>query len=443
MTPFAPLFIPAELQEAVSGRSWLMAMLEAERALAAAGADAGVVPAADASLIAAACAAEGYDWEQLLQEGREVGGPAEPLVRALVERVGEETARWVHLGATSQDIMDTAAMLVTRRALGLVVDHLSRVEDACAALADAHRDSPMAGRTLLQQAVPTTFGLKAAGWLVAVLDVRSRLAELRDEGLAAQLGGAVGTRASLGEHGPEVARLFARELDLAEAPLPWHTNRVRTAELGAALGIAAGVLAKIALDVLLLAQTEVAEVREGGRGGGSSAMPQKRNAVRAMSTRASAALARANASVLTDALVQEHERAGGAWQAEWDALSLALAATGGAAASLAESLERLEVDAARMRSNLDLTGGQVMAERVALVLTERLGRTAARALVRSASLQATETGRSLADELGDRDTGLTAEEIQTTLEPTTYLGSAAALVDRALALHEEARGGST
>lgn len=441
MSPFASLLVPAELREAVSGRSWLVAMLDAERALANAGALAGVVPAHEASALAEACAVDGYDWERLLLEGRRVGNPAEPLVRALVARVGEETGRWVHLGATSQDVMDTAAMLVARRALGLVLDEISRVTDACATLARSHRDTLMAGRTLLQQAVPTTFGLKAAGWLVAVLDARARLTQLREEGLAAQLGGAVGTLAALGEHGAEIVGLFARELDLAEATLPWHTNRVRIAELGAALEIAAGVLAKISLDVLLLAQTEVAEVREGGEGGDSSAMPHKRNAVGAVSTRACAELARAHASVLTGALVQEHERAAGAWQAEWEALSGALAYAGGAAAALAGALAGLEVDEARMRANLDITGGRVMAERLALLLADRLGRTAARTLVRDASLRADETGRSFAEELAGHDTGLTSTEIETALEPATYLGSAGALVDRALARYDAGREG--
>jgi 3-carboxy-cis,cis-muconate cycloisomerase len=436
VSPFESLFVPDELREAVSGRSWLQSMLEAERALASAGALAGVIPAHEAAAIAAACAIDGYDWAELLREGRQVGNPAEPLVRALVARVGEEAARWVHLGATSQDIMDTAAMLVARRALDLVLADLSRVADACASLARSYRETPMAGRTLLQQAVPTTFGLKAAGWLVAMLDARMRLAQLRRDGLAAELGGAAGTLAALGEHGLEIAHLYAVELDLAEPLLPWHTNRVRVAELGAALEISAGVLAKIGLDIVLLAQTEVAEVREGGEGGSSSAMPHKRNAVGAMTTRACATLARAHASVLTGALVQEHERAAGAWQAEWDALSGALATTGGAAAALAGSLEGLEVDEIRMRANLGLTGGQIAAERLALLLTERLGRTAARNLARDASLRARASDRSLAAELADLDTGLTTAEIDAALEPTTYLGSAGALVDRALARYE-------
>ncbi len=435
MSTFAPLLVPAELREAVAGRAWLEAMLSAERALAAAGAAAGVVPAADAAAIAAATTAEAYDWEQLLLDGRRVGNPVEPLVRALAERVGPGPDRFVHRGATSQDVLDTAAMLVASRTLGLVVGELDRVAAACAALARAHRDTPMAGRTLLQQAVPTTFGLKAAGWLVAVLEATRRLGELRVS-LPAQLGGAAGTLSALGPDGLEVARLYAQELGLAEPPLPWHTNRVPVGELGAALDIAAGTLAKAALDLVLLAQTEVAEVREGGAGGGSSAMPQKRNPVGAVSTRACATLARAAASVLTGALPQEHERAAGAWHAEWEALCAALAYTGGAAAALAGALEDLEVDEARMRVNLGLTEGLIAAERLAAILTDRIGRSEARELVRAASLRSAATGRTLADEVIAEDTGLTADEVRAALDPETYLGSAGALVDRALALFE-------
>ncbi len=441
MSPFSPLFVPEELREAVSGRSWLAAMLDAEAALARAGALAGAVPEPAATAIASACTDDAYDWDLLLAEGQRVGAPVEPLVRALVERVGEDAARWVHLGATTQDVMDTAAMLVARRAIGLVLAELDRVTAACAQLARSYRETPMAGRTMLQQAVPTTFGLKAAGWLVGVLDARTRLGRLWREGLAAQLGGAVGTLAAMGERGPEIARLYASELDLVEPTLPWHTNRVRVAELGAALAIASGAVAKVALDVLLLAQTETAEVREGGDGGASTAMPQKRNAVGAMRARASAELTRAHASVLTGALAQEHERAAGAWQAEWEALSGALQYAGGAAAALAGSLEGLEVDAGRMRANLDLTGGQIAAERIAVLLTERLGRTAARTLVREGSLRAGRTGSTLADELARCDTGLTGEEIEVALEPTTYLGSAGLLVDRALARYDDERAG--
>ena len=440
MTAFDALFVPDDLREVVSGRAWLEAMLEAERALANAGALAGIVPAEAAQKIAEECSAEVYDWDLLLLEWRLSGSPAEPLVRAIVRRVGEDAGRWVHHGATSQDILDTAAMLVSGRALSHVVDRLTRAADACAELARTHRNTPMAGRTLLQHAVPTTFGLKAAGWLVALGDVRARLIELR-HALPAQLGGAAGTLSALGDQGLEVAALYARELDLAEPTVPWHANRTRIAELGAALTIAAGVVAKIGVDLQLLAQTEVSEVRESGKTGGSSAMPQKRNPVGATWARAGAELARGHASVLIGAPAGEHERGAGSWQAECDALSGALMTTGGAAAALAGALEGLEVDTERMRSNLELTGGAIVAERLALALTERLGRGGARSLVRSASLRAVDGGGTLREAMADAS-GLTDAELDAVFDPVSYLGSAGALVDRALARYEVEREGT-
>ena len=440
MTAFESLFVPDDLREAVSGRSWLEAMLEAERALANAGALAGIVPEEAAAKIAEECSADAYDWDVLLLEWRRSGSPADALVRTLVRRAGEDAGRWVHLGATSQDIVDTAAMLVARQALGLVVGRLTLAADACAELARAHRDTPMAGRTLLQHAVPTTFGLKAAGWLVGLADARGRLADLR-ETLPAQLGGAAGTLSALGERGIEVSALFARELTLAEPTLPWHANRTPVAELGAALAIVAGVIGKVALDLQLLAQTEVAEVREAGEGGGSSAMPQKRNPVGATWARAGAELARGHASVLTGAAATEHERGAGAWQAEGDALSGALSTTGGAAAALGGALDGLEVDAKRMRANLELSGGAIVAERLALVLGERLGRGGARALVRTASLRAAETGGTLRDAVAG-ESELTTAELDAVFDQTSYLGSAGALVDRALARYESEREGT-
>ena len=433
MTTFAPLYVPDELGEAVSARAWLGAMLEAERALARAGALAGVVPEEAASVIAAACEVERYDWTTLLREGRDVGNPVEPLVRALVDTAGEEAGRYVHLGATSQDMVDTAAMLVARRCLGLVLSDLGRVADATAALAREHRDTPMAGRTMLQHAVPTTFGVKAAGWLVAALEAGTRLSDVRAHRLAAQLGGAAGTLAGLGDRALDVSAHFAAELGLSEATLPWHTNRVRIAELGSGLALVCMVASKVGLDLQLLAQTEVGEVRVTGDEGGSSAMPHKRNPVDAMWARAAAELGGAQASVLIAATPAEHERAGGPWQAEWDALSGALAATGGAVAALVRALGRLEVDTIRMRANLDLTNGGIVSERLALVLTERMGRTAARALVRDASTRPFGDGGGLAEALASVDTGLSQTELDAALDPATYLGSAGAFVDRALA----------
>ncbi len=274
------MFGTEAMHEAVSGRAWVAAMLEAEAALAAAEARAGLITGAAAAAIAAACDAGSFDIAAIAEGTALAANPAGPLVEALRRRLPPEAAGAVHLGATSQDIVDTAMMLIGRRALALVVSDLDGCAAACAALADRHRTTVMAGRTLLQQAVPITFGLKAAGWLSAMMASRSRLEELKS-GLAAQLGGAAGTLASLGSSGEVVSRYFAEALNLRKPLLPWHTDRTRIAELGAALGIAAGAAGKIALDVELLAQSEVGEVTEaaaGGRGR-SSAMPHKRNPV--------------------------------------------------------------------------------------------------------------------------------------------------------------------
>lgn len=294
----------------------------------------------------------------------------------------------------------------------------------------------MVARTVLQHAVPTTFGLKAAGWLTAIVEASVRLEEVSRERLAAQLGGAAGTLAAFGDGGVGLLDLYAQELDLQVPTLPWHTNRTRVAELGAALSITAGVASKIALDLVLLAQTEVAEVAEGGGTGRSSTMPQKRNPVGSTLARASARLAAAHAGILLGSLEQEHERAAGTWQSEWEALAGALAHTGGALHALAGALESLEVDAARMRANLDLTGGLVMAERIAFLLMDRLSRAEAQEVVREAATAGTGFREAL---LADPRAGLDAAELDAELDPSTYLGSATQLVDRALAFYESSR----
>jgi 3-carboxy-cis,cis-muconate cycloisomerase len=431
---FLPIFVPARVAEAVSDRAWLAAMLSAEAALARAEARVGVIPADAAETIAACCEVDRFDIGAIAEEGRRVANPVEPLVRALVAETGDEAGGWVHWGATSQDVLDTAAMLVSRDALDSILAELDAVSAACAGLAEAHRTTPMAARTLLQQAVPTTFGLVAAGWLVSVVEARERLRAIRTERLAAQLGGAGGTLAALGPDGPAVARAFAEEVGLPEAPVPWHTLRVRVAELGAALDVAAGALGKIALDVTLLAQTEVAELTEGA-GGGSSAMPQKQNPVGAVLTSACARTTHGHASVLTASLPQEHQRAAGAWQAEWLALSGALAFTGGAVASLRETLEGLEVHPERMGENLARSDGLVLAEQFAYFLAPSLGRPEAQRLVGEAARRCATSGRSLAAELAE-DAAVTAhvdeEALERAMDAAGYLGSAAELTDRAL-----------
>ena len=423
---FEAIFVPDELSAAVSDAAWLQAMLDFERALAAAEALAGVIPEDAAAAIAAACRAKRFELDALLPGARAAGNPAEPLVRTLREEVGGEAADFVHWGATSQDVMDTAAMLVSHRTLGLVLAELDGAAAACAGLAHDHRDTVMAARTLLQQAVPTTFGAKAAGWLVSLAEATRRLVEIRTGRLAVELGGAAGTLAALGDRGLEVLRLLARELGLAEPVVPWHASRVRIGELGGALDVAGAVLAKIALDVALLAQTEVGEVREPPGGGASSTMPHKRNPVGSAIAVACTAQVRGAAAVLASTAAQEHERGLSGWQAEWTPLSQALAYTGGAAAAIRAVLSGLEVDAERMRENMSEL---VTAERASFLLAARAGKANAHDLVGRAA-------RSGSFRDGLVEAGLTEEEADRILDPAGYLGAAGAFVDRALALHE-------
>jgi 3-carboxy-cis,cis-muconate cycloisomerase len=442
---FRPIFVPDEFREAVSGRAWLQAMLDAEAALATAEARVGLIPHEAAAAIVSCCEATRFDPGELGREGRAAGNPVPPLVEVLtaaVSEVSEGAACYVHKGATSQDIVDTAAMLVTRRVLDRVLAELEGISRACARLAEEHRGTVIAGRTLLQQALPTTFGLKAAGWLVSVLEVRRRLANVRDRGLAAQLGGAAGTLASLGEHGDAVLGEFARELGLVEPAVPWHTDRTRVAEIGGSLSLAAGVLGKISRDVILMAQTEVGEVAEpAGEGrGGSSTLPHKRNPILSVTAAANARRVQASAQTLYDAMAGEHERAAGAWHTEWEALSDALALTGGAAAAARETVEGLEVYPERMRQNLDETGGMLMAENVVTVVADRLGRLKAHETVREAARRAADGGRPFRDELLAEpalDGRLSPEEVDAALDPAGYLGSAGALIDRALILYQK------
>jgi 3-carboxy-cis,cis-muconate cycloisomerase len=436
---FGTLFVPDAIRAAISDRAWIAAMLEFEAALAAAEARAGVIPGEAAAAIAAACDPERFEAEALGREARAAGNPAVPLARALTEAVEGDAARFVHWGATSQDVMDTAAMLVARRALALIGEELDGVAAACARQADEHRHTAMPGRTLLQQALPTTFGLKAAGWLCAIDDARRRLAAVP---LAVELGGAAGTLASLAPEGIRVLGHLAEELGLEEPVVPWHTARARVGELGAALALAAGALEKIAQDVTLLAQTEVAEVAEpAGEGrGGSSTLPHKRNPIGSVLAIACARRVRGEASILLGAMAQEHERAAGAWQAEWEALGGALAYTGGAAAAVRDVLDGLEVRPERMRENLDLTGGLVLAESVSMALRERIGRSEAHHLVEAASRRALEAGRPFREELLDDEairSELSREEIDRALDVDGYASEAAALVERALRRYRE------
>jgi 3-carboxy-cis,cis-muconate cycloisomerase len=435
------------VRDEVNDRAWLQAMLDVEAALARAQSTVGLLDPSVAESITRACRAEEFDVAAIGRDAAESGNPVVPLVRALRAAVDDPAAAgFVHRGATSQDILDTAAMLVAHRALGPLLDDLVAAADAAATMATGHRDTLMAGRTLLQHALPITFGFKAAGWTIALDEAADRLDAVRRTRLAAQLGGAAGTLSSLGEDGLSVLRAFAEDLGLAEPPIAWHANRTRIGELAGALGVAAGTIGKVARDVVLMAQTEVAEVREGVPGrGGSSTLPHKRNPVAAAAATAGAEQAPGLVTTLLAAMIQEHERAAGSWHAEWKPLAGLLATVGSAAAWIRDCLEHLEIDAERMRANLDLTGGLLLAERVVSALTPALGRRAAGDLVTAAADEVLDGKRSFEETLLDRPEvaeHLGEAEVSRLLDPAGYLGSAGAFVDRVLDRRRRGSGSS-
>ncbi|MFF6876035.1 3-carboxy-cis,cis-muconate cycloisomerase [Streptomyces sp. NPDC012474] len=416
----APGWAGSAAAAATGDHAYLRALLDAEAALTRAQAASGLAPAEAATAVTEA-AGGAFDAVSLAGRARTGGNPVIPLVTDLTEAVGETYGPYVHRGATSQDIVDTATMLVASRTLGLVLADLGRTEQALARLAAEHRDTAMPGRTLTQHAVPTTFGLKAAGWRSLVLDSRDRVKAVR-ESLPAQLGGAAGTLAAFGAYGASdpagLPEAYARELGLRAPDLPWHTLRTPIGDLAACLAFAAGALGKVAVDVLTLSRTEIAEVVEGS-GGGSSAMPHKSNPVRSTLIASAARRAPQLAATLYGAMAAEDERPAGAWHAEWEPLRDLLRLVGGAARDAAELAEGLRVRPGVMREHLDVTNGLIVSERLSAELAPVLGRTRAKELLTRLAAE----GRPLAEapELADVD-----------LDPTQYTGSAGALTDRAL-----------
>nr|WP_197972982.1 3-carboxy-cis,cis-muconate cycloisomerase [Streptomyces gossypiisoli] len=417
----APGWAGSPAASATSDTACLQALLDAEAALTRAQASLGLAPADAATAVTEAADAGRYDVRSLAERARGGGNPVIPLVADLTKAAGTEYGPYVHRGATSQDIMDTATMLIAARTLNLILADLARTERALARLAAEHRDTPMPGRTLTQHAVPTTFGLKAAGWRSLVLDARDRVAAVRDA-LPAQLGGAAGTLAAFGEYGASdptaLPTAYALELGLQAPDLPWHTLRTPVADLAGCLALTAGALGKLAADVLTLSRTEIAEVAEGS-GGGSSAMPHKANPVRSTLIAAAARRAPQLAATLYASLVAEDERPAGAWHAEWEPLRELLRLTGGAARDAAELAEGLRVHPDVMREHLGLTQGLIVSERLAAELAPVLGRARAKELLTRLAAE----GRPLSDapELKDVD-----------LDPAHYTGCAGTLVDRAL-----------
>jgi 3-carboxy-cis,cis-muconate cycloisomerase len=416
-----------------SPASRVEAMLRFEGALAGILGRAGVVDPGSSAAIVAVCERGGFDVDSIERAALDDGNAAIPLVRALTAAVPEAARGAVHVGATSQDVLDTVTMLQARRGLRLLIEDLLDVGRACARLAERHASSPMAARTLLQQALPTTFGLVAARWLAAVSAGIVRLRGL-DQGLPLQLGGAAGTLAAYGDRGDEVASLLGAELGLVVPELPWHTDRRPVAELASSLAITAGSMGKIAWDVALLMQSDVGEVRE-GRPGGSSSMPHKRNPVHAPVAMACTRLAAAATSVVTASMQSELERGVGGWQAEWAAVPDAFRATAGAVDRVRRIVEDLRVDPERMWANLTAPGSMVMAESLTVALAPRVGRDRAFALVERVVRSAVERGQSLRAAAGEEPgvtKHLTPDELDRATDPRAYLGSAPAMIRRAV-----------
>ena len=444
--------------------AWLQAMLDTEAGLARALERAGLAPAGAGEAVTVAARADNFNPNELGGLAALTGNPVPGLARALARQVPQTAVSAVHRGATSQDIVDTAVMLLAKRAIDVIQADLARAADAAAGLAAAHRGSIMIGRTLLQQAVPVTFGLVAAGWLTSVDEARAGLDSVGPR-LAVQFGGAAGTLASLGEAGQRVAALLAGELGLAVPVLPWHTDRLRIVDLGAALARVDAVLGKIARDVTLLAQSEVGEVSEGAgsdqrgtdprgadqqapaaspRRGGSSAMPHKRNPVASIAILGCTRQVPGLLATLAMATEQELQRAAGAWHAEWEPLTALLRLTGSASSWAAELLPGLVVDTSRMAANLAATKGLPLAEHVSSLLAGVLGGAQAHDLVAEAGARAVSAGLPLRDvlltvpKLEERlsSAGITAEQIDSALEPSGYLGAAGAFVTAALDAHD-------
>jgi 3-carboxy-cis,cis-muconate cycloisomerase len=438
---FGSLFSAEAVSAAFDDRATIQAMLDVEAALARAQAKVGLIPQSAVAPIAAACAAEAYDIDALGRAAALAGNTAIPLVKALTEAVraaDEDAARYVHWGATSQDIQDCGLVLQIRAALAPLDSDLQRLELALARLAARHAADPLPGRTWLQHAAPITFGLKAAGYLSALRRARRRLRDAGEASLVLQFGGAAGTLASLGERGMEVSQSLAQELDLALPALPWHAARDRLVDLACTLGVLTGGLGKMARDLSLLMQTDVGEAFEPAAAGkgGSSTMPHKRNPVGCAVALAAAIRVPPLVATMLAAMPQEHERGLGGWHAEWETLPEIFRLTSGALAQMATAFEGLEVDTATMRADLDKTHGLLMAEAASMALAEHVGKAQAHHLVETASRRALADGSSLAEALSampEATRHLSADALTQILRPEGYLGAAAAFIQRVLA----------
>ena len=440
---FDAYFTARDMREVFCDQGRVQAMLDFEAALARAEARVGLIPASAVAPIQAACSAGLYDFAALGEAIATAGNSAIPLVKALGKQIAAQNAeaeRYVHLGATSQDVMDSGLVLQLRRALELIENDLAQLGQILATQAERYVATPLAGRTWLQHATPVTLGMKIAGWLGAVTRSRQRLAELKPRLLVLQFGGASGTLAALGEQAMPIAQALAEELQLTLPEQPWHTQRDRVVEFGAVLGLIAGSLGKLGRDVSLLMQTEAAEVFEPSAPGkgGSSTMPHKRNPVGAAVLIGAATRVPGLLSTLFSAMPQEHERSLGLWHAEWETLPEICCLVSGSLQQALLIAQGLEVDAGRMAHNLDLTQGLVLAEAVSIVLAQRVGRDTAHHLLERCCKRAVAEQRHLRAVLGDEPqvtAELSAAELDHLLDPAHYLGQAKTWVERAVAEH--------
>lgn len=437
---FDPLFTTDAMRQVFSDRRRLQCMLDFEAALARALAAGGIAPKTAIAPIESQCRAELFDMESLARATALSGNVAIPMVKSLTEFVAKadpQAASFVHWGATSQDAIDTGLVLQMREALDLLDRDLTSLSTSLARLADAHKSTPIAGRTWLQQGPPVTFGLKVAGWLDAVERHRERLGRARKHVLVLQLGGAVGTLAALGDSGLRIGAALARELKLELPEVPWHSHRDRLAEMAALLGLLVGSLGKIARDISLMSQTEIDEVVEpsGPGRGGSSTMPHKRNPVGSAVILAAALRLPALVSTVLTAMVQEHERGLGGWHAEWETLPEMFRLTAGALARTDEIVAGLEVHPAKMSQNLNITRGLVLAEAVAFALREKLGKEKSHKIVEEAARRAVNDERDFAEMLlsePEISSHISRAELARLLDPANYLGSAEELTERVL-----------
>ncbi len=447
MSLLDPLFGWEVTDQIFSDAMRIQRMLDFEASLAHAEAQLNIIPKNAAGPIRDCCEASRFDLPSIGQAAASAGNLAIPLIRELtklVARGDKEAARYVHWGATSQDAIDTGLVLQLRDAFDAIEADLQHLCETLAQMAHEHRATPLPARTWMQQAVPTVFGLKVAGWLDALTRHRARLRETRRRVLVLQFGGAAGTLASLGADGMKVAQELAKELKLGLPELPWHSHRDRMVEVGTTLALLVGTLGKIARDISLQTQTEIAEVFEpssDGRGG-SSTMPHKRNPVTCAVILSAAQQVPALASSLLSAMPQEHERGLGGWHAEWQTLPELVRCCGGALHHMLELMNGLEVDAVRMRQNLDVTQGLIFAEAVTMALGQRIGKQAAHQIVEEAAKQAIAGKKSLRESLSansDVTTHLSSAELDKLFDPSNYLGVASELIDRAIAAGKSER----